>query len=75
MAVGRSFIVMAEGLIRVRQRDPGTFALITDSDKIIAFRNLSVHAYDAVDPKVLWQITGEPLDRLPREVENLLPSP
>lgn len=45
---------------------------ITNLPKIIAFRNLLVHAYAGVDDAIVWKIISEPLPDLRTDLQALL---
>lgn len=71
-AVERQFAIIGEAMSRMRNKDPEVFAQIEDGRRIIAFRNILIHAYEAVDPVLLWGNTQEPLSRLLADVTRLL---
>ncbi|HXK61062.1 MAG TPA: DUF86 domain-containing protein [Acidobacteriota bacterium] len=48
-AVERQFQIIGEALIRLTRTDPETAAAIGDYRRIVAFRNILVHAYGAID--------------------------
>jgi uncharacterized protein with HEPN domain len=76
-AVERWFIVIGEALGRLDKVDPAILAQISDHRKIIGFRNVLVHGYDAIDDAIVWQTIQHYLPILRQEVEQLLikPSP
>jgi len=45
---------------------------ITNIEKIISTRNRIIHAYDAVDDNMIWEIVVKHLPLLKKEVEALL---
>ena len=47
--VERYFITIGEALSRIARHDPELFARIPEGRSIVAFRNVLVHGYDAVD--------------------------
>lgn len=57
---------------QLARRDEASAARITDSSRIIAFRNVLVHGYTFVDSRLVWQAVTEELPTLLREVETLL---
>jgi len=71
-AVERQFGIIGESLNRLSKSDPATVAQITDYRRIIAFRNVLSHGYDAVDANVVWDIVQANLPKLQADVERLL---
>ena len=53
-AVERNFITIGEALNRLKTEDHEMFVQIPDSNKIIAFRNVVVHAYDVIENELVW---------------------
>ncbi len=45
---------------------------IDDSRKIIGFRNRLIHAYDSVDPTIIWAIIKNHLPLLKKEILQFL---
>lgn len=70
--VERQFEIIGEALKRLSQTDEKAADLISDTRKIIAFRNVLAHGYDVVDDQVVWDILCDYLPRLLGDVENLL---
>ncbi len=58
-AVERQFTILGEALVRVRDLELPIYGRFPDAAKIIGLRNIIVHGYDAVDPRVLWSIVEE----------------
>jgi uncharacterized protein with HEPN domain len=71
--VERQFITIGEALTRVRRLDSGVLDLIPDSAAIIAFRNILVHGYDAIDDEVVWIAATDRLTKLVAAVEAIFP--
>jgi uncharacterized protein with HEPN domain len=71
-AVERWFIVIGEALGRLERIDPEVAHQITDYRKIIGFRNVLVHGYDAIDDQIVWQTIQQYLPVLKGEVDQLL---
>jgi len=51
---------------------PETAARIAESQRIIRFRHILVHGYDAIDRDITWAVVSEKLPGLARQVERLL---
>lgn len=71
-AVQRQFEIIGEALNRLFKTDYDVASEITDANKIIAFRNILIHAYDVVDERVVWDIIETKLTLLLQEVGRLL---
>ena len=77
-AVERQFEIIGEALRRAIQSRPEVATRISDTGRIIAFRNRLTHAYASVADEVVWGVIEEYLPRLFREVRAMLeerPSP
>jgi len=71
-AVERNFITIGEALNRIKTEAPEIFSQISDSKKIIAFRNVVVHAYDVIESEVVWDVVQSEVEQLKRECQKLL---
>lgn len=71
-AVERQFEIIGEALNRVARLDPAVVARITDYRKIIAFRNILIHGYDAIDHQIVWDAVVHKVPILRREIADLL---
>ena len=74
-AIERQFEIIGEALNRLSKFDPVTADRISDRSQIIAFRNILIHAYDAVDDHVVWEAATKKLPGLLDEVRALLNEP
>lgn len=63
-AVERQFEILGEALVRVRDKERAIYDRIPDSEKIVGLRNIVIHAYDTIDPAILWAIATERLTDL-----------
>ncbi len=70
-AVERKFEIVGEALNRIRQTDEEALEEITEYRKIIGFRNILAHGYDAISDEIVWEICGESLDILLTDIERL----
>ena len=48
-AVERNFEIMGEAVRHLSERDPDTAERLTGRSRVIAFRNVLIHAYDDLD--------------------------
>jgi len=71
-AIERQFTIIGEAMVRLRSEDPQTCAKITESTRIVSFRNVLVHGYDQINHETTWRIIQDKLPILAREVEDLL---
>lgn len=70
-AVERKFEIIGEALNRIGQIDEEALEEISDYRKIIGFRNILAHGYDAVSDEVVWEICGDNLDALLNDIDRL----
>jgi uncharacterized protein with HEPN domain len=73
-AIERHFEIIGEALVRLRASDPATLALIPEHRQIIAFRNVLIHGYDAIDHRRVWDAIQNSLPQLHQAAVLLLPS-
>ena len=71
-AIERKFEIIGEALVRIRKVDPQTVNLIPDHSQIIAFRNVLIHGYDAIDHRRVWDAIRNSLPQLMVVVVSLL---
>ena len=71
-ATERQFGIIGEAISRLAKIDEPTAARITDYRRIISFRNILIHDYDAVENQVVWYILRHRLPILVLEVHALL---
>lgn len=70
-AVERQFGIVGEALSRLAKEDPAIAAGIPDHGKIIAFRNILIHGYAAVDDRIVWGVIENHLSPLRSAVRDL----
>ena len=70
--VERQFEIIGEALAQLSRLDQATAERISDHRRIIAFRNVLIHGYGAVDDRVVWDVLQTKLPRLDGEVKGLL---
>ena len=71
-AVERQFAIIGEALNRLSKVDPVRAARIPDLARIVAFRNLLIYGYAAIDAKRVWRIRQTALPPLIAAVADLL---
>lgn len=71
-AVERQFEIVGEALNQMAKLDEAVASRITDHRRIIAFRNILVHAYAQIDDRLVWGVLESNLATLISEVDELL---
>jgi uncharacterized protein with HEPN domain len=71
-AVERQFLIIGEAMVRIRGVDLAVLERISESRRIIRFRNILVHGYDVVSHEVVWDVIRNDLPVLRAELEALL---
>jgi uncharacterized protein with HEPN domain len=71
-AVERQFEIIGEALNQVLRLDAGLATRISNTNRIIAFRNRLIHAYASIADDVVWGVLETNLPTLQRGVEALL---
>ncbi len=74
-AVERQFSIIGEALSRLDKDSPDVAAAIPDHGRIIAFRNILIHGYAAVDDRIVWGVIENHLASLRNAVEVQLAKP
>lgn len=67
-AVERQFEIVGEALNRLARTAPEVAAQIGEHQRIIAFRNVLAHGYDAISDELVWDIVQNKLPALRAEV-------
>jgi uncharacterized protein with HEPN domain len=70
--VERQFEIVGEALSRLIEISPEASEGITDSRRIIAFRNRLIHGYASVSDDIVWGIVEGYLPKLKEEIQRLL---
>ena len=71
-AVERQFEIIGEALNQLLKADSSLAESITDSRRIIAFRNLLIHGYSEINNEVVWGVIEGNLLTLIRQIDDLL---
>lgn len=71
-AISYQFVIIGEAISQLRRLDQTTFDGITESSRIVGFRNQIIHGYGFVNDNVTWQIIQDKLPILKRELAELL---
>ena len=69
-AVERNLSVIGEAINRILKIEPEI--RITSARKIVDLRNFIIHAYDSLQPVIIWGILIKHLPLLKQEVNDLL---
>jgi uncharacterized protein with HEPN domain len=73
-AVERQLMIIGEALVRLSREAPDVASRLRDVRRVIAFRNLLVHGYDALDDDVVWDVVRTHVPALLAAVSSLLGS-
>jgi uncharacterized protein with HEPN domain len=71
-AVERQFEIIGEALVQALLIYPQLRSRISDTGRIIAFRNRLIHGYTSVSDEIVWGTIEANLDTLKKEVQLLL---
>ena len=69
-AVERQLGIIGEAVNKFQKLFPDS--ILKNAAKIVGFRNRLIHAYDAVDPSIIWAIIKKHLDPLKKEIAEKL---
>lgn len=71
-AVERQFQILGEALNLLRRADEGLAEQIRDLPRIVAFRNVLIHGYAAIDDRLVWEVATERVPALVAQLDDLL---
>jgi uncharacterized protein with HEPN domain len=71
-SVEREFEIIGEALRRLKTEDSALFGRISHSQRILDFRNVLAHGYDAVSDNQVWLIVTEFLPAFSAEIQGLI---
>ncbi|HEY2291668.1 MAG TPA: HepT-like ribonuclease domain-containing protein [Thermoanaerobaculia bacterium] len=71
-AVERQLEILGEALGKLKKSDPEIAGKIADYRRVIAFRNVLIHGYDAILDEVVWGIVETQLPILRTTLSELL---
>lgn len=71
-AVERQFEIIGEALNQLRRVDEDLAAQVPDLQRIVAFRNVLIHGYAAVDNRLVWEIATDRVTELIVVLDRLL---
>jgi uncharacterized protein with HEPN domain len=74
-AVERQLQIIGEALSQLARVDPTTAGKLADLRRIIAFRNVLVHGYAAIDYATVWRLIEDRLPELQTSLQALLSGP
>jgi len=70
-AIERELIIIGEAVLRLQKLDPLLVARINEHQRIISFRNVLVHGYDAIKPDLVWLVVTDKLQQLIHDAEAI----
>jgi|SRR5664280_1365270 uncharacterized protein with HEPN domain len=65
-AVERQLGIIGEAINKFEKNFPDS--ILNNARQIVGFRNRLIHAYDTVDPSIIWAIIKKHLDPLKKEI-------
>jgi len=71
-AVERQLEIVGEALAGLRRVAPDLFGSIPDAPRIVAFRNILIHQYAAVDDLLVWGVVQGNVPDLDNALRRLL---
>jgi len=71
-AVERQFEIVGESLNQLSGADTALAERIPDLPRIVAFRNLLIHGYAAIDDRLVWEVATERIAQLVAVLDDLL---
>ena len=71
-AVERQFEIIGEAANQLSRVDPAVAGQLSDLPRMVAFRNMLIHGYAVVDPRVVWGVVEGKLPELHRQLNQLL---
>jgi uncharacterized protein with HEPN domain len=71
-AVERQFAIIGEALSQLSKADPGLAVRIPELPRVVAFRNVLIHAYQEIDDAGVWRIVQADLAPLRERAAALL---
>ena len=74
-AVERQFEIIGEALGKLVRTDTEIGSRIPEWRRIVAFRNILVHAYTDIDHRIVWDIIQTWLGTLREKVKEILETP
>lgn len=70
--VERTFEIIGEAMRRLLHHDPAIAERFPDGRKIVAFRNVIAHDYDAIDDGVDWTVATTDVPKLVAIIDAIL---
>lgn len=71
-AVYWQFVVIGEGMVRLRKFWPEGFERVPEAPKVVGLRNQIIHGYDRIRDEQLWRIITEDVPALEATLQGLL---
>lgn len=68
-AIERDLEIIGEAIRKIIEIDP--FVTITSAKNIIGLRNIIIHAYDSVEPEMIWGIIQNNIPVLADEIKKI----
>ena len=72
LAVERALTIIGEALSQLAKLDSGLAAQFSEYQRIIAFRNVLIHAYAEIDDRIVWDVIEQKLPALHQQATCLI---
>lgn len=70
--VERKFEIIGEAVSQLAKIEPALAQRLPEHARVIAFRNVLIHAYSGISPAIVWDVARTKLPGLKQAVERLL---
>jgi len=75
LAVERALTIIGEALSQLAKAAPDIVSQIPEYKRIIAFRNILIHAYAEIDDRIVWDVADREVPELRTKAAELLAKP
>jgi uncharacterized protein with HEPN domain len=72
LAVERALTIIGEALSQLAKLNPTLAGQFSEYQRIIAFRNVLIHAYAEVDDRIVWDVIEQKLPALRQQALGML---
>ncbi len=72
LAVERALTIIGEALSQLAKLDAVFASRLNEHQRIIAFRNILIHAYAEVDDRIVWDVVRQKIPALLVQASSLL---
>lgn len=72
LAIERALTIIGEALSQLSRLEPALASRFNEYQRIIAFRNILIHAYAEVDDRIVWDVIRRKVPDLLEQASRLL---